>query len=151
MAAGIFGTLASAKAAAHTEGLTKKRCLAVHKQTGLAMLGALLLRMFFRATSGIPPRFPGHPLVQFVETKSLQAFYVFCAVLPLSGLANEYFLKYASGDDAANDRKAQQAITLHKRVGNAFQNVWLPFHLGYTTLYHYARGRGVVRKVSPFI
>ena len=28
---------------------------------------------------------------------------------------------------------------------------FLPFHLGYTTLYHYSQGRGVVRKVSPFI
>lgn len=28
---------------------------------------------------------------------------------------------------------------------------WLPFHLGYTTLYHASKGRGVVRKVSPFI
>jgi len=151
MAAGIFGTLASAKAASLSEGLLKKRFLALHKQTGIAMLGALVLRIFFRSTSGIPPRFPGFKIVQAVETQSLRAFYVLCAIMPLSGLLNEYYLKWASGDDTTNDRRAQQAIALHKSVGNFFQNVWLPFHLGYTTLYHWSKGRGVVRKVSPFI
>jgi len=151
MAVGIFGAVGSAQAAAKTEGLAKKRWLQVHKQSGFAMFLALFARVFFRMNSGIPPRFPGHPLVQAVETASLRLFYVLCFVLPVSGIAQEYFLKWAGGDDAKNDRLAQEAITLHKRVGRFFEFGWLPFHLGYTTAYHYSRGRGVVRKVSPFI
>jgi len=151
MAVGIFGALGSAQAAARAEGLAKKRWLQVHKQTGTAMLGALVIRAIMRLFSGIPPRFPGNPTVMAIETASLQAFYVILAALPLSGLAQEYYLKYAGGDDAQNDRAAQTAITIHKQVGKVFQYAWLPFHLGYTTLYHYSNGRGVVRKVSPFI
>jgi len=151
MAAGIFGALGSASAASRSQGLAKKRWLAIHKQTGLAMLVSLFVRAFLRLQSGIPPRFPGNKLVQTIETRSLQFFYFVMFVLPVSGLASEYFLKYASGDAKKNDDLAQQSITVHKKMGNFFQLVWLPFHLGYTTAYHYANGRGVVRKVSPFI
>mmetsp|Transcript_13636 Transcript_13636/g.27750 ORF Transcript_13636/g.27750 Transcript_13636/m.27750 type:complete len:709 (+) Transcript_13636:48-2174(+) len=151
MAVGIFGTLASAKAASYAEGLTKKRLLQVHKQSGFAMFVALLVRIFARSQSGIPPRFPGLPAVQFIETQSLRLFYLIIFVLPVSGMAQEYFLKWAGGDDAANDRLAQQSIEVHKKVGKFFEFVWMPFHLGYTTLYHASQGRGVVRKVSPFI
>jgi len=151
MAVGIFGTLASAKAASYSDGLTKKRFLAVHKQTGVAMFAALLVRMYARMTSGIPPRFPSNPVMKFIETQSLRLFYLLIFVLPVSGMANEYFLKWASGDDAENDKKAKQSIEVHKSVGKFFEYVWMPFHLGWTTLYHASRGRGVVRKVSPFI
>mmetsp|Transcript_88066 Transcript_88066/g.221648 ORF Transcript_88066/g.221648 Transcript_88066/m.221648 type:complete len:722 (-) Transcript_88066:212-2377(-) len=159
MAIGIFGAVGSAQAAARSEGLAKKRYLAIHKQTGVAMLLALVMRAYLRLRSGIPPRFPGHPAVQFVETQSLRAFYALLLVLPATGMASEYFLKWAPGEDATgrqgdderNAARAKDAISLHVRVGKLFQYVWLPFHLGYTTLYHYSRGRGVVRKVSPFI
>jgi len=151
MAVGIFGTLASANVASYAEGLTKKRLLQVHKQTGFAMFLGLLVRMFARVQSGIPPRFPGHPLVQFIETQSLRLFYLLLFVLPVSGMAQEYFLKWAGGDDVANDKLAQQSIDVHKKVGKFFEFAWMPFHLGYTTLYHASQGRGVVRKVSPFI
>eukprot|EP00928_Gymnodinium_smaydae_P010104 TRINITY_DN1379_c0_g1_i5.p1 TRINITY_DN1379_c0_g1~~TRINITY_DN1379_c0_g1_i5.p1 ORF type:complete len:710 (+),score=135.25 TRINITY_DN1379_c0_g1_i5:63-2192(+) len=159
MAVGIFGSLFSAKAAGRSNGMTKKVFLSIHKQTGIAMLAALFVRILLRLRSGIPPRFPGNRLVQFVETQSLRAFYIFLFVLPVSGLANEYFLKWAPGSqdtgrkehDEHNDMRAKQAMSIHTRVGNVFQLAWLPFHLGYTTAYHWSRGRGVVRKVSPFI
>jgi len=151
MAAGIFGAVGSAQAAAWSEGLAKKRFLQFHKQSGVAMLLALFVRIYARFESGIPPRFPGHPVVQAVETASLRLFYVLLFILPVSGIAQEYFLKWAGGDDSANDRLAQQAIDVHKKVGRFFEFAWLPFHLGYTTAYHYSKGRGVVRKVSPFI
>ncbi|CAJ1411215.1 unnamed protein product [Effrenium voratum] len=159
MAVGIFGAVGTAQAAANTEGQTRKQMLWWHKQSGLAMLVALILRVFFRLKSGIPPRFPGNPLVQMIETQSLRAFYLLALMLPMSGIANEYFLKWApgsdrtgnAGDDKRNDRLAKQSIDAHKLLGKFLQYAWLPFHLGYTTLYHYSQGRGVVRKVSPFI
>jgi len=159
MALGIFGTLGSAQAASRSEGLAKKRYLAIHKQTGVAMLLALIVRFYLRMKSGIPPRFPGHPVVKFIETQSLRLFYALLLVLPVSGMASEYFLKWApdeektgkKGDDERNAALARQALTVHTRVGKFFEFVWLPFHLGYTTAYHYSQGRGVVRKVSPFI
>lgn len=151
MAAGIFGALGSVQAAARSEGLAKKRWLAIHKRTGIAMLVALVLRFFARVRSGIPPRFPGHPVMMAIETRSLQAFYVMMLILPVSGMASEYFLKYADGDEKGNEAKAMQSMDLHVTLGRLFQRVWLPFHLGYTTLYHYSKGRGVVRKVSPWI
>mmetsp|Transcript_107226 Transcript_107226/g.284311 ORF Transcript_107226/g.284311 Transcript_107226/m.284311 type:complete len:717 (-) Transcript_107226:113-2263(-) len=152
MAVGIFGSLGSAQAASRTEGLAKKRWLTIHKQTGVAMLIALVVRLFFRMRSGIPPRFPGHPIMKAIETQSLRAFYVLMLVLPVSGMANEYYLKWARGDDEKqNEARAKQAMTVHTKVGRFFQLVWLPFHLGYTTAYHYSMGRGVVKKVSPFI
>lgn len=159
MALGIFGSLGSAQAAARTEGLTKKRYLAIHKQTGLAMLVALFVRFVFRLRSGIPPRFPGNPTIQMIETQSLRLFYLLLLALPLSGVANEYYLKWAPGaeqtgnkqDDERNDKMAKLSIDAHKLMGKFFEFVWLPFHLGYTTVYHYSQGRGVVRKVSPFI
>jgi len=159
MALGIFGALGSAQAASRSEGLARKRYLAIHKQTGVAMLLALAVRIYLRLKSGIPPRFPGHPVMKFIETQSLRLFYALLLVLPVSGMANEYFLKWApdeektgkKGDDDRNAALAKQALTFHTRMGKFFQSVWLPFHLGYTTVYHYSRGRGVVRKVSPFI
>ena len=73
--------------------------------------------------------------------------------------AHECFLKWAPGsdktgqaeDDRRNDRLAKQSIDAHKVLGKVLQYVWLPFHLDYSSLYHYSQGRGVVRKVSPFI
>jgi len=151
MAVGIFTAVGSAQAASKSGGLTKKTWLQVHKQSGFAMLIALIFRVFARFNSGIPPRFPGHPTMMKIETASLRAFYALCFVLPVSGIANEYFLKWADGNDAENDRRAQKAIEVHKVVGRFFEYAWLPFHLGYTTTYHWLNGRGVVRKVSPFI
>ncbi|CAE7239131.1 Cyt-b5 [Symbiodinium natans] len=159
MAVGIFGAVGTAQAASRAEGQTRKQLLWWHKQTGVAMLVALLLRVFFRLRSGIPPRFPGHPIVQMIETQSLRAFYALALMLPVSGIANEYFLKWAPGsettgkeeDDQRNDRLAKKSIDAHKVLGKLLQYAWLPFHLGYTTMYHYSQGRGVVRKVSPFI
>ncbi|CAE7881608.1 Cyt-b5, partial [Symbiodinium microadriaticum] len=159
MAVGIFGAVGTAQAASFSEGQAKKQMLWWHKQTGILMLVALVFRVIFRMQSGIPPRFPGHPIVQMIETQSLRAFYAFALLLPVSGIANEYFLKWAPGsdktgnaeDDRRNDRLAKQSIDAHKVLGKVLQYAWLPFHLGYTTLYHYSQGRGVVRKVSPFI
>jgi cytochrome b561/cytochrome b involved in lipid metabolism len=151
MAVGIAGALGSAQAASRAEGMAKKRLLNIHKQTGFGMLVAWVVRFDLRLKSGIPPRFPGHPVVKFIETQSLRAFYVFILVLPLSGMANEYFLKWADGDEKRNEAWAQRSMQFHTRVGKLFQLAWLPFHLGYTTVYHYSKGRGVVRKVSPFI
>ncbi|CAE7749672.1 Cyt-b5 [Symbiodinium sp. CCMP2592] len=159
MAVGIFGAVGTAQAASYSEGQAKKQMLWWHKQTGIMMLVALVFRVIFRMQSGIPPRFPGHPIVQMIETQSLRAFYAFALLLPVSGIANEYFLKWAPGsdktgnaeDDRRNDRLAKQSIDAHKVLGKVLQYAWLPFHLGYTTLYHYSQGRGVVRKVSPFI
>mmetsp|Transcript_43449 Transcript_43449/g.109109 ORF Transcript_43449/g.109109 Transcript_43449/m.109109 type:complete len:724 (-) Transcript_43449:351-2522(-) len=159
MAVGIFGTLGSAQAASRAEGLAKKRYLTIHKQTGVAMLLALAVRVYLRMKSGIPPRFPGHPAMKFIETQSLRLFYALLLVLPVSGMANEYYLRWAPGaettghkeDDERNTARAKQAIAVHTRLGKFFEFAWLPFHLGYTSAYHYSRGRGVVRKVSPFI
>ena len=159
MAVGIFGAVGTAQAASYSEGQAKKQMLWWHKQTGILMLVALVFRVIFRMQSGIPPRFPGNKLVQMIETQSLRAFYAFALLLPVSGIANEYFLKWAPGsdktgnaeDDRRNDRLAKQSIDAHKVLGKVLQYAWLPFHLGYTTLYHYSQGRGVVRKVSPFI
>ena len=159
MAVGIFGAVGTAQAASYSEGQTRKQMLWWHKQTGLAMLFALVVRFFLRMKSGIPPRFPGHPMIQMLETQSLRAFYVLALLLPVSGIANEYFLKWAPGsdktgnaeDDKRNDRLAKQSIDAHKLLGKVLQCAWLPFHLGYTTFYHWTQGRGVVRKVSPFI
>lgn len=159
MALGTFGAIGSAQAASRLEGAMKKRCIALHKQLGVAMLAGLFLRFFSRLRSDIPPRFPAHPLMQFVETQSLRAFYVLLLALPVSGLANEYYLRWAPGaeetgnraDDDRNARKAKDAMAVHLRLGKILEYAWMPFHLGYTVAYHYSRGRGVVRKVSPFI
>eukprot|EP00913_Durusdinium_trenchii_P000610 g563.t2 len=156
MAVGIFGAVGTAQAASYSEGQTRKQMLWWHKQTGLAMLFALVARFFLRMQSGIPPRFPGNPMVQMLETQSLRAFYVLALLLPVSGIANEYFLKWAPGsdktgnaeDDKRNDRLAKQSIDAHKLLGKFLQFAWLPFHLGYTTFYHWTQGRGVVKKVA---
>ncbi|CAK9056096.1 Cytochrome b2 [Durusdinium trenchii] len=89
MAVGIFGAVGTAQAAQHCEGQTKKQLLWWHKQSGLAMMAAILVRIFFRMKSGIPPRFPGHPVVKFLETSSLRLFYALAVLLPMSGMANE--------------------------------------------------------------
>lgn len=155
MAIGIFGALGTAQAASYSEGQNKRKLLILHKQLGIGMLVGLFVRALLRLRSGIPPRFPGNKLVQMVETQSLRFFYVIMLALPLTGMASEYYLKWASSespeDDKKNDQAAQSAISLHKSLGKFFQYSWLPFHLGYTTLYHASKGRGVVRKVSPFI
>ncbi|CAE7235104.1 Cyt-b5 [Symbiodinium sp. CCMP2592] len=156
MAVGIFGAVGTAQAASYSEGQAKKQMLWWHKQTGIVMLVALVFRVIFRLQSGIPPRFPGNKVVQMIETQSLRAFYAFALLLPVSGIANEYFLKWAPGsdktgnaeDDRRNDRLAKQSIDAHKVLGKVLQYAWLPFHLGYTTLYHYSQGRGVVRKAE---
>ena len=75
MAVGIFGAIGTVQAASRAEGQNRKHLLWWHKQTGIAMLVALFVRAFFRLRSGIPPRFPGHPIVQMIETQSFRAFY----------------------------------------------------------------------------
>lgn len=155
MAVGIFGALGTAQAASFSEGQNKRKLLILHKQLGIGMLVGLFVRALARLRSGIPPRFPGNKLVQMIETQSLRFFYLLMLALPLTGMASEYYLKWASSespeDDKKNDQAAQSAISLHKSLGKFFQYAWLPFHLGYTTLYHASKGRGVIRKVSPFI
>ncbi|CAK9045542.1 unnamed protein product [Durusdinium trenchii] len=155
MALGIFGALGTAQAAAYSNGQNKRKLLILHKQLGIGMLLGLVARALVRLRSGIPPRFPGNKLVQMVETQSLRFFYAIMLALPLTGMASEYYLKWASSespeDDRKNDQAAQNAISLHKSLGKLFQFAWLPFHLGYTTLYHASKGRGVVRKVSCLV
>lgn len=155
MAAGIFGSLGSVHIAARSEGTEKKFYLKLHKQLGLALFGAIIVRFFLRLRSGIPPRFPGHPIMQYIETKSLQVFYGLALALPVSGIAFDYFLYYApsttEADEQYNEASAKQAMSAHRVLGKFLEYVFLPFHLGYTTAYHYSKGRGVVRKVSPFI
>eukprot|EP00913_Durusdinium_trenchii_P021961 g20634.t1 len=137
---------AQMNSATNTSGTLAHSC-----RTGLAMMAAILVRIFFRMKSGIPPRFPGHPVVKFLETSSLRLFYALAVLLPVSGMANEYFLKWAPGsettgkdeDDRRNDRLAKQSIDAHKVLGKFLQYAFLPFHLGYTTLYHYSQGRNI--------
>ena len=97
MAVGTFGAIGTVQAASRAEGQNRKHLLWWHKQTGIAMLVALFVRAFFRLRSGISPRFPGHPIVQMIETQSFRAFYALALLLPVSGIANEYFLKWAPG------------------------------------------------------
>jgi len=159
MAVGIFGAIGTVQVASRSEGLVKKRYLRLHKQTGLVMLFALVVRTLLRVRSGIPPRFPGNKAVQFVESQSLRAFYALCLALPVTGIAYDYFLYWAPAlqqeeskeDDERNERNAKQAMTAHRYLGKFLEYAWLPFHLGYTGAYHYSQGRGVIRKVSPFI
>eukprot|EP00933_Yihiella_yeosuensis_P065894 TRINITY_DN6989_c2_g4_i1.p1 TRINITY_DN6989_c2_g4~~TRINITY_DN6989_c2_g4_i1.p1 ORF type:complete len:738 (-),score=156.14 TRINITY_DN6989_c2_g4_i1:55-2268(-) len=155
MAIGIFGSLGAVHAAARSEGADKKFYLKLHKQSGMAVLVAVLVRIALRMKSGIPPRFPGHPVMQFIETQSLRAFYAFAMVLPISGMTFDYFTYYTEAEtdeeEKQNDKIAKTAIDSHKLIGKIFEYAWLPFHLGYTTAYHYSKGRGVVRKVNPFL
>eukprot|EP00439_Symbiodinium_sp_Y106_P050361 s554_g6.t1 len=129
MAVGIFGAIGTVQAASRAEGQNRKHLLWWHKQTGIAMLVALFVRAFFRLRSGIPPRFPGHPIVQMIETQSFRAFYALALLLPVSGIANEYFLKWAPGceqtgkeeDDRRNERLAEKSIDTHKVLGKLLQ------------------------------
>lgn len=155
MAVGIFGSLGSVHMASRSEGLSKKFFLRLHKQTGLALLLGIFVRIMLRFRSGIPPRFPGHPIMQFIETQSLKAFYGLALALPVTGIAFDYYLYYApakgEAEEHQNEASAKQAMVAHRYLGKFLEYAWLPFHLGYTTAYHYSKGRGVVRKVSPFI
>lgn len=151
MGLGIFGTIGTAHLASKSEGLAKKRLLKVHKQAGFVMLLALLVRLRLRFKSAIPPRFPGNRAMQVLETQSLRLFYVLLLLLPLSGMASDYFLHWSKGDEERDSKLAKAAMTAHRGLAKTLEYAWLPFHLGYTCAFHYSKGRGVVRKVSPFI
>lgn len=158
MGVGVLGGIGTAQAAKRLEpGPEKKTLMELHKSSGLVMLLGMILRVVFRFRSGIPERFPGPRPLQFLETLSHRGFYVLMLALPVSGLAYTYFSgvgmpivgvsKAELEEDDAD--KAQQAIDLHKRLGQFLEYAWVPFHFA-TLSYHSARGRSVVKRITPF-
>ena len=49
------------------------------------------------------------------------------------------------------ERHRASLAPVRRRASTSGTTGWLPFHLGFTALYHCSQGRGVVRKISPFI
>lgn len=148
---GLAASLGTAHCAARSEGVAKKQLLKLHRKAGIAMLGALIVRILLRFRSGSPPRFPGPFWLQWVETQSLRSFYALLLLLPLSGLTSDFFTGRTVGDEDRNISMAKSAMNTHKNTARILEFLWLPFHLGYTGCYHFVKGRGVIRKVSPFI
>jgi len=122
------------------------------------MLLGMFARVWLRLQSAIPPRFPGPAGLMQVETLSHKAFYALMLALPTSGVAYGYysgsgvpFLGLAKSDPTNDDmRTSGSALDLHRALGRLFEFMWLPFHLGVAG-YHYNNGRGVVRKITPFL
>jgi len=121
------------------------------------MLVGLVLRIILRFRSGIPERFPGPRPLQLLETFSHRGFYLLMLVLPVSGISYTYYngsgvpLLGISKDSIEEEDalKAEQAIDVHKRLGQFLEYVWVPFHFA-TMAYHSARGRSVVKRITPF-
>lgn len=158
MAAGITSSIWSVQAANRPENQAKKQeWIEFHKQSGVLMLLALAARIWLRLNSAVPPRFPGPKALQQLEGISHKAFYALLLLLPTSGIAYGYIggtgvplLGGKSNPSKDDVQTAQKAIDFHRLVGRLFEYVWLPFHLG-VEAYHYGNGRGVVRRISPFL
>lgn len=151
MGLGIATSIGTAQLAIRSEGRLRKLLMDVHRKTGVAILLALPLRGLLRLRSGIPPRWPASWALQFLESQSLRAFYVLLLLLPVSGMASDALLARTAGDEAQNERLAKFAMDFHKRLARILEFMLLPFHLLYTSAYHFAKGRGVIRKISPFV
>jgi cytochrome b561/predicted heme/steroid binding protein len=158
MALGLTGSVATAQAAAREHDDKKKQSwITLHKQAGMVMALALLVRCWLRLRSVIPARFPGpSPLMQ-LETASHKAFYALLFMLPSSGIAYGYIsgtgvplLGAKAAPDKDDYRISGQAISFHRKIGRLLEYVWLPFHFG-VSAYHYNNGRDVIRKISPFL
>lgn len=159
MAVGLVSSIASVQAAVRAEDKdTKQDWIEIHKGTGVVMLLGMFARVWLRLQSAIPPRFPGPAGLMQVETLSHKAFYALMLALPTSGVAYGYysgsgvpFLGLAKSDPTNDDmRTSGSALDLHRALGRLFEFMWLPFHLGVAG-YHYNNGRGVVRKITPFL
>jgi len=159
MAVGLASSIASVQAAGRCEDKDSKQSwIEIHKGTGVVMLLGMFARVWLRLQSAIPPRFPGPAGLALVETLSHRAFYALMLALPTSGLAYGYYsgsgvplLGLAKSAPTTDDmRTSGSALDLHRALGRLFEFLWLPFHLGVTG-YHYGNGRGVVRKITPFL
>lgn len=158
MGVGVMGGIGSVQVAKNLEpGPEKKYWIDLHKGSGLLMLLGVIIRIVLRMRSNIPERFPGPKPLQHLETLSHRGFYVLMLLLPASGLTYTYyngvgipFFGFSKPDLEEKDSEtAQQAIDVHKKLGQFLEYVWVPFH--FVTLgYHRARGRSVVKRISPF-
>jgi cytochrome b561/predicted heme/steroid binding protein len=159
MALGLAGSISTAHVASRCEGDDQKKqaWVTLHKQTGMLMLLAIIVRVWLRVRSAIPPRFPGPQAVMQLETASHRAFYALLLLMPCSGMVYGYLSgtgvpllgakKIPNNDDY---RTSGQAMSVHRFVGRLIEYLWLPFHLG-VTAFHYNNGRDVIRKISPFL
>lgn len=158
MGVGAIGGIGTVQVARNLEpGPEKKQLMDLHKSSGMVMLVGILLRIVLRLRSAIPERFPGPRPLQFLETLSHRGFYILMLMLPASGIAYTYF----SGIDIPfvgvgkteleeeDGEKAQQAIEVHRKLGQFLEYAWVPFHFA-TMAYHRARGRSVVKRITPF-
>lgn len=159
MAVGATGSIWTVSAANRCDDDKSKKAewIELHKATGVMMLVAIAARLWLRMNSAIPPKFPGPQALQQFEGVSHKLFYAIMTLLPVSGIAYGYIGGtgvpiLGSKSDANKDdiQTAQKALDFHRLMGRFFEFVWLPFHLG-TTAYHYQNGRGVVRRISPFL
>jgi cytochrome b561 len=158
MGVGIIGGIGSVQKARYLEpGAEKKMYMDLHKSSGVLMLLAGFLRVVLRLRSNAPERFPSIRPLQFLETFSHRAFYLLMFALPTSGLAYSWysgvklpvlgFEKPAVEEE--DGEKAQMAMDLHKKLGQFLEYAWLPFHF-ITLGYHSAKGRSVVKRITPF-
>lgn len=158
IAIGVIGSIGFVQVAARSKGTTKKHYMALHKGSGFLMLLAVLARVILRFFSDIPPRFPGPRGLQLLEGASHHALYAVLILMPLSGITYGYysgtgvpFLRAAKPyPDNPDLKTAKRAIDLHTRLGRFLEYALLPFHF-LASAYHYKNGRGVVRRVTPFL
>jgi len=158
MGVGAIGGIGTVQLARNMEpGPEKKQCMDLHKISGVLMLAGICLRIVLRFRSIIPGRYPGLRPVQFLETLSHRGFYLLMLALPASGVA----YSYCSGQsipilgetkpeiEEEDGQIAEQAINIHKKLGQFLEYGWVPFHF-LSMAYHYSKGRSVVKKITPF-
>lgn len=150
MALGTFGAIGTVQAATRSDGAARKNYLTLHKQTGVLLLFAVIARIWLRLQSAVPPRFPAPRPLQNLEGLSHRALYLILLAQPISGIAWHYYVNWTAESNEENDKAALKAISFHKKLGRFVKYAWLPFHI-LVTAYHLSKGRGVVRRISPFI
>lgn len=158
MGLGIVGGIGSVQRARMLEpGPQKKLYMDLHKGSGVLMLAGIFLRMLLRLRSPIPERFPGPKPFKMLETLSHRAFYALMLVLPASGLAYSWYtgvelpllgISKSELEDEDAER-AQTSIEVHKKLGQFLEYAWLPYHF-ITLAIHSAKGRSVVKRITPF-
>ncbi len=166
MSIGAFGSIGSITMALNTADTGARRgWMDLHKGTGVMMAIGILVRVYARLTSAIPPRFQsGSPALERAETLSHTAAYLLLCLLPASGLTYSYlsgtsaplpFLgRTATPAKAAPTDQdlasAKSWLEFHSFFGKVFEIGFVPFHLA-VTAYHFSNGKDVVKKISPFI
>jgi len=156
---GILGCFATVQLAMNTKDKKAKgKYMNLHKSFGLCVAALVVPRFALRFTSKLPGHLPGSSLEHMAASASHGLFYVFMAVMPVTGIAMGYYggkgLPFFGSKipgipkEQRNDNTksiAKNSFKIHKQAGQYFEYL-VPIHVG-AAGFHAAKGQSIFKRI----